>query len=186
MSPFFRPEAFAWACRIVPSTDTTDRSNSSDNTQTLRSKSPFCTHWTEERTKAPDDTVPVTTIRGKIPLSSAHDGDPVRKRYGTASRKRRLSAVRPGSVAFPDRSGSIRSHIASVKTVRSFFMIRLSQYCPSPLFSGNSESNHTNCPRNFKSRCQRALIASLRSKPTARADGQQCAIVRWYQAGRAR
>jgi len=142
-APFSDPEALAWACRIVPSTDTTDRSNSSDNTRTLRSKSPFCTHWIEERTKAPDDTVPVPTIRGTIPLSSAHDGDPVRKRHSTASRNRRLSAVRPGSVACPDKSGSIRSPIASVKTVRSLFMIRLSQYCPSPLFRATLRGNVT-------------------------------------------
>jgi len=76
-------------------------------------------------------------------LRTAQDGDPVRKRHSTASRKRRLSAVRPGSVACPDRSGSIRSPIASVKTVRSLFMIRLSQECTSPLFRATLGVNGT-------------------------------------------
>ncbi len=91
-------------------------------------------------------------------LGRSRHGDPVRKRTGTASTKRRLSAaVPPGSDFLPGSMFSIRAHMASVSTVLSAFMM-------SPAFSARAAvpavagaENGTE-PGDPQPECQQALV----------------------------
>ncbi len=126
----------------------TTRSNSSDNTLTISTKTPLCVHR-RNRLK--------TLFHGpKRGGRSRHD-DPVRNRQKTASRNRRLSAaVLPGSTALPGHSGATRSYISSVKTVRSVFILSPALSAPAAFSTCDMDKNIHQSPHK-QDDCQRTL-----------------------------
>jgi hypothetical protein len=109
-SPPFAPVACRWTLTIVPSMRAYSKSGSSDKARKSFSNTPLSAH--RRKRFHTENQLP------KYSGTSRH-GAPVRTTHKTPSTKRRLSLpARPGSPFLPGTSGAIRSHWASVRTVR--------------------------------------------------------------------
>ena len=118
--PPFAPAAIWCAWTIVPSTNTYSRSNSSDNSLKTPSKTPE----TAQRRNRLNTLFQLPKRSGR-----SRQGDPVRVRQRKASRNCRSSAaVMPGSVVLPGSMDSTRSHMASVSTALSEFILQHAQF----------------------------------------------------------
>jgi hypothetical protein len=110
LSPPLAPAPCWWTRTIVPSIMAYSKSGSPDNSLNRLSKTPFVAQRRNRR-----------KIEFQSPKSGckSRQGEPVRAIQRTASRKPRLlSPLRPGSPGLPGRSGAIRSHCVSLKTLR--------------------------------------------------------------------
>src|SRR5512143_3428402 len=96
---------------MVPSMITYSKSGSPDKRWKIVSNTPLLAH--RRNLRKPEFQFPKHSGRSR-------QGAPTRTIQRTASRKSRVSAAeRPGSPAFPGRSGAIRAHCSSRNTLRS-------------------------------------------------------------------
>ena len=113
-----------------------------------------------------------TLLRFPDRSGMSRQGDPVRNRRRTASKKRRLSAaVPPGSDFFPGSVSPDRARIPSVSTVPSAFTVPLAHVivaCRAAVPAVVGAENGIG-PGDSQDECQRALVADakLRAHTTA-------------------